>query len=125
TKLQWMLENIGEARALAEKGLLAFGTVDSWLIWQLTGGKLHATDVTNASRTMLFNVHTQQWDDVLLEALDIPVSILPTVLPSSHLFAHIDKDVLGAALPLCGVAGDQQSALFGQACLRPGMAKNT
>lgn len=125
TKLQWMLENVEGARRLANKGELAFGTVDTWLMWQLTGGRLHATDATNAARTMLFNVKTGQWDDTLLRALDIPASILPTVYPSSHEYGLTEKDLLGASLPLCGVAGDQQSALFGQACNRPGMAKNT
>lgn len=125
TKLAWMLDHLPGARALAEQGLLAFGTVDTWLIWQLTRGQRHLTDVTNASRTLLFNLHTRQWDDVMLKALNIPPSVLPAVCPSSHDFGMTDPDWLGAALPIAGVAGDQQSALVGQACLRPGMAKNT
>jgi glycerol kinase len=123
TKLRWMLDNVPGARAQAERGELAFGTVDSWLIWQLTGGRVHVTDVSNASRTMLFNVHANQWDADLLALLDIPASLMPTVQPSSSHFA--DTDLLGASLPIGGVAGDQQSALFGQACFDAGMAKNT
>lgn len=125
TKLAWMLEHHSDARRLAELGQLAFGTVDSWLIWQLTRGQHHVTDVTNASRTLLFNLHSQQWDDTMLDALRIPRSVLPTVLPSSHDFGMTHPDWLGISLPIAGVAGDQQSALLGQACLRPGMAKNT
>jgi len=125
TKLAWMLEHYPGARALAEQGLLAFGTVDSWLIWQLTQGQRHLSDVTNAARTLLFNLHTQQWDDAMLDALQIPRSVLPTVLPSSHDFGMTHPDWLGTPLPIAGVAGDQQSALLAQACLRPGMAKNT
>jgi len=126
TKLQWMLDNVPDARRLAENGDLAFGTVDSWLIWQLTGGAVHATDITNASRTMLFNVHDNRWDEDLLRALDIPAGLrLPRVLPSSAMFGATRADLLGAPLPVCGVAGDQQSALFGQACFDEGMAKNT
>ena len=125
TKLRWLLDNVPGARAQATRGELAFGTVDSWLIWQLTGGKVHATDVSNASRTMLFNVHTHQWDAELLAALDIPASLMPEVRPSSAHFADTDAALLGQALPIGGVAGDQQSALFGQACFTAGMAKNT
>jgi len=125
TKLAWMLDNHPGARSLAEQGLLAFGTVDCWLIWQLTRGQRHVTDTTNASRTLLFNLHTQQWDDTMLDALRIPRSVLPTVLPSSHEFGMTHPDWLGVPLPIAGVAGDQQSALVGQACLQPGMAKNT
>jgi glycerol kinase len=125
TKLRWLLDKVPGARAQAERGELAFGTVDSWLIWQLTGGRVHVTDVSNASRTMLFNVHTNQWDSDLLDLLDIPASLLPTVQASSSHFANIDADLLGASLPVGGVAGDQQSALFGQACFDAGMAKNT
>ena len=125
TKLRWLLDNVPGARAAAERGELAFGTVDSWLMWQLTGGKVHATDVSNASRTMLFNVHVNQWDAELLKALAIPASLMPEVKPSSAHFADIDAALLGRSLPIGGVAGDQQSALFGQACFEAGMAKNT
>ena len=125
TKLQWLLDNVPGARAQAERGELAFGTVDSWLIWQLTGGRRHVTDVSNASRTMLFNVRSNQWDDELLALLNIPRSLLPEVLPSSGDFGASDAGLLGAAIPIGGVAGDQQSALFGQACFKAGMAKNT
>jgi glycerol kinase len=125
TKLRWLLDNVPGARAAAERGELAFGTVDSWLMWQLTGGKVHVTDVSNASRTMLFNVHDNRWDADLLRALDIPASLMPTVQPSSSHFADIDAGLLGKSLPIGGVAGDQQSALFGQACFDAGMAKNT
>ncbi|WP_372658838.1 glycerol kinase GlpK [Hydrogenophaga sp.] len=125
TKLQWLLDQVPGARALAEAGELAFGTVDSWLIWQLTGGREHVTDVSNAARTMLFNIHTQQWDEELLKAMHIPPSLMPRVLPSSANFGQIDAALLGAPLVIGGVAGDQQSALFGQACFQAGMAKNT
>ncbi len=125
TKLQWLLDNVPGARAAAERGELAFGTVDSWLIWQLTGGQRHVTDVSNASRTMLLNVHTNQWDDELLALLRIPRALLPEVLPSSGDFGRTDAGVLGACVAIGGVAGDQQSALFGQACFKAGMAKNT
>jgi glycerol kinase len=125
TKLRWLLDNVPGARAAADRGELAFGTVDSWLMWQLTGGKAHVTDVSNASRTMLFNVHQNRWDADLLSALDIPASLMPTVQPSSSHFADIDAGLLGRSLPIGGVAGDQQSALFGQACFDAGMAKNT
>lgn len=125
TKLQWLLDHVPGARAAAERGELAFGTVDSWLIWQLTGGKRHVTDVSNASRTMLFNVHANQWDDELLALLRIPRALMPEVLPSSGDFGRTDAEVLGASIAIGGVAGDQQSALFGQACFSAGMAKNT
>ncbi|SEL69845.1 glycerol kinase [Variovorax sp. YR750] len=125
TKLRWLLDNVPGAREQAARGELAFGTVDSWLMWQLTGGKVHVTDVSNASRTMLFNVHTNEWDADLLKALDIPASLMPKVQPSSSHFADTDAALLGHALPIGGVAGDQQSALFGQACFEAGMAKNT
>ncbi|HYP85084.1 glycerol kinase GlpK [Variovorax sp.] len=125
TKLRWLLDNVPGVRAQAEAGELAFGTIDSWLIWQFTGGKVHVTDVTNASRTMLFNVHDNRWDDALLEALRIPAALMPEVRPSSGHFADTDAGLLGAALPIGGVAGDQQSAMVGQACLKAGMAKNT
>ena len=125
TKLKWILDNVAGARAAAQRGELAFGTVDTWLMWQLTGGKVHATDVSNASRTLLLNVHTNQWDHELLALLDIPREVLPTVHPSSHIYGHTQAEYLGVSLPIGGVAGDQQSALFGQACFKPGLAKNT
>jgi glycerol kinase len=125
TKLQWLLDEVPGARALAERGELAFGTVDSWLLWQLTGGAVHATDVSNASRTMLFNVHSNGWDAELLQALDIPPALMPTVRPSVAQFGEVLPQWLGHALPIGGVAGDQQSALFGQACFTASMAKNT
>ena len=125
TKLQWMLDQVPGARAQAERGELAFGTVDSWLIWQLTGGARHVTDISNASRTMLFNVHSQRWDDELLALLNIQPSLMPEALPSSAHFGDIQAEWLGAPLAIGGVAGDQQSALFGQACFSAGMAKNT
>ncbi|SFU79420.1 glycerol kinase [Polaromonas sp. YR568] len=125
TKLKWLLDNVPGARAQAERGELAFGTIDSWLMWQLTGGALHATDVSNASRTMLFNVHTNQWDGELLELLGIPASLMPKVLPSSAHYGDVQPELLGHAIAIGGVAGDQQSALFGQACFKAGMAKNT
>ncbi|HEY8908420.1 MAG TPA: glycerol kinase GlpK [Rhodoferax sp.] len=125
TKLKWLLDNVPGARQQADSGELAFGTIDSWLIWQLTHGAVHATDVSNASRTMLFNVHSNQWDNELLTALDIPASLMPVVKPSSAVFGDVHPDLLGAAIPIGGVAGDQQSALFGQACFTPGMVKNT
>jgi glycerol kinase len=125
TKLKWLLDNVPGARAQAEAGELAFGTVDSWLMWQLTHGRVHATDVSNASRTMLFNVRNNQWDAELLKALTIPASLLPQVRPSSGHFGEVSADLLGHAIPIGGVAGDQQSALFGQGCFTEGMAKNT
>ncbi|SDO88075.1 glycerol kinase [Rhodoferax sp. OV413] len=125
TKLKWLLDNVPNARAQAERGELAFGTIDSWLMWQLTEGRVHATDVSNASRTMLFNVHSNQWDAELLAMLDIPPSLMPAVKPSSAIYGDISPALLGHAIPIGGVAGDQQSALFGQACFKAGMAKNT
>ncbi len=125
TKLQWILDNVPGARAQAEAGELAFGTVDSWLLWQLTKGQVHATDVSNASRTMLFNIRSNQWDSELLKWLDIPASVLPQVQPSSFEFGCVSADLLGAGIRIGGIAGDQQSALFGQACFSAGMAKNT
>ncbi|MBV8247771.1 MAG: glycerol kinase GlpK [Comamonas sp.] len=125
SKLQWLLDQVPGARAAAEAGELAFGTVDSWLIWQLTGGKRHVTDVSNASRTMLFNVHSNQWDQELLAALNIPSSLLPEVLPSAADFGKTTAELLGGEIAIGGVAGDQQAALFGQACFTAGMAKNT
>jgi glycerol kinase len=123
TKLKWILDNVDGARARAERGELAFGTIDSWLIWHLTGGRVHATDVSNASRTLLLDVHTNTWSDELLQILDVPRALLPAVHPSSHEFGS--TSLFGAPIRICGVAGDQQSALFGQACFRPGLAKNT
>ena len=125
SKLKWLLDNVPGARQQAERGELAFGTIDSWLLWQLTGGAVHATDVSNASRTMLFNVHSNTWDAELMALLDIPPSLMPDVLPSSARFGQTAPELLGAAVPIGGIAGDQQSALFGQACFTAGMAKNT
>jgi len=125
TKIRWLLGHIPDARARAERGELAFGTVDSFLIWRLTNGARHVTDVTNASRTMLLNIHTGQWDDDLLHALDVPRALLPEVLPSSGRFGETSAALLGGAIPITGVAGDQHAATFGQACFTPGMAKNT
>ena len=125
TKLAWILENVEAAAALAARDALAFGTVDSFLIWRLTGGEVHATDATNASRTMLFNIYEQQWDKDLLELLAIPHSCLPEVKDSAADYGTTDAAVVGAAIPIAGVAGDQQSALIGQACFRPGMIKST
>ena len=125
TKLQWILDHVPDARAQAAHGELAFGTVDSWLLWQLTGGRVHATDVSNAARTMLFNVHSNTWDAELLQALNIPHGLMPNVLPSAAYFGEIEPSLLGHSIPVGGMAGDQQSALFGQACFSAGMAKNT
>jgi glycerol kinase len=125
TKLAWILENVHGAREAAEEGRLAFGTVDSWLIWKLTGGGQHVTDVTNASRTLLYDIYKEAWDEELLATLRIPRALLPEVRPSCAVYAETIPHLLGKPLPLAGVAGDQQAALFGQACLRPGMAKST
>ena len=125
TKLRWILENVPGLRERAERGELAFGTVDAWLVWNLTGGRLHVTDVSNASRTMLWNIHEGCWDEELLQWLQIPAALLPQVHPSSHLYGEIDAGHLGAPVMLGGIAGDQQAALFGQACFAPGIAKNT
>jgi glycerol kinase len=125
TKIKWLLDHVPQAREQAQRGELAFGTIDCWLLWQLTEGSLHATDVTNASRTMLFNVHENRWDGELLALLDIPAALMPNVLPSSAHFADTAASLLGAPVMIGGVAGDQQSALFGQACFTEGMAKNT
>jgi len=125
TKINWILENVKGARARAEKGELAFGTIDSFLIWRLTGGKSHATDATNASRTLMFNIHEQCWDSELLELLSIPDSLLPEVLDCAADFGTTSKDLLDAEIPIAGVAGDQQAALIGQACFEPGMIKST
>ncbi len=123
TKIAWLLDHVKGARKKAEKGELAFGTVDSWLAWQMTEGKRHITDITNASRTLLCNIHTREWDDVLLKGLNIPAEILPEIVSSSGIHAY--TRMLGPSIPLAGMAGDQHAALFGQACLQPGMAKNT
>ena len=123
TKLKWILDNVDGVRAAARRGELAFGTVDSWLMWHLTGGRVHATDVSNASRTLMLDVHTNTWSDELLAILDVPRAMLPDVHPSSHEFGA--TSAFGGNIPIGGVAGDQQSALFGQACFRPGLAKNT
>ncbi len=125
TKIKWILDNVEGARDKAGKGLLAFGTVDSWLLWNLTGGKIHVTDITNASRTMLFNIHTQQWDDELLSLFDIPSKILPAVKSSSEVYGETSGQILAAKIPVAGIAGDQQAALFGQMCTQKGMVKNT
>lgn len=123
TKIKWILDNVEGARAKAEKGELLFGTIDTWLIWNLTNGKVHATDVTNASRTMIFNIRDLKWDEKMLNELGIPASMLPMVKSSAHHFG--DAEINGFSIPINGVAGDQQAALFGQACFEPGMAKNT
>ena len=125
TKLKWLLDNIPNARARAERGELLFGTVDTFLIWRLSGGRAHVTDYSNASRTLLFNIHTLDWDDDLLRELGVPRAMLPRVLPSSAVYAQADPRHFGAAIPIAGDAGDQQAATFGQACFAPGMAKNT
>lgn len=125
TKLAWILKSIPGALERAQKGELAFGTVDTWLLWQLTEGKCHATDVTNASRTLLFNIHTRKWDDELLSLFNIPQAILPEVHPSSHRFALSANPILSASIPIAGIAGDQQAALVGQACFQTGMVKST
>jgi glycerol kinase len=125
TKVNWILENVSGARARAEKGELAFGTIDSFLIWRLTGGKVHATDATNASRTLMFDIHQQSWDNELLEMLSVPASLLPEVLDCADDYGTTSKTLLGAEIPITGVAGDQQAALIGQACFEPGMIKST
>src|SRR5258706_12145104 len=125
TKLAWLLEHGAGFKARAERGELAFGTIDSWLAWQLSGGALHVTDASNASRTMLYDIHHGEWDEELLRIFRVPRSMLPEVLPSSHVYGTTAKNLLGAELPIAGIAGDQQAALFGQACHEAGMAKNT
>src|SRR6185369_7255128 len=125
TKLEWLLEHGAGLRERARRGELAFGTVDSWLAWQLSGGAVHVTDPGNASRTLLFNIHTLDWDDELLSIFDIPREVLPRVVASSDVVAETHVEGLPNGLPLAGIAGDQQAALFGQACYEPGMAKNT
>ena len=123
TKIRWLLDHVSGAHIAAAQGQLAFGTVDSWLLWKLTGGQVHATDVSNASRTMLFDVRHNRWDHGLLKALHVPDSVLPQVFPSSHVYG--ETTLLGSPIPIAGIAGDQQAALFGQACFKPGLAKNT
>jgi glycerol kinase len=125
TKVAWLLDNVPGARARAEAGELAFGTVDSFLLWRLSGGRLHVTDPSNASRTMLFNIHTQDWDDDILAQLRVPRSLMPTVRPSSAVYGETDPELFGGPVPLAGDAGDQQAATFGQTCFEPRMAKNT
>jgi glycerol kinase len=125
TKIKYLLDHNEELRLRGEKGEVLFGTVDSFLIWRLTGGKRHVTDVSNASRTLIYNIHKREWDDELLGILDIPRRMLPEVLPSSHVYGETDEKWFGAKIPIAGDAGDQQAATFGQACFQPGMAKNT
>jgi glycerol kinase len=126
TKVKWLLDNSEGLRERARLGRVAFGTIDSWLVWKLTGGRVHVTDYSNASRTLLFNIHTLDWDDELLDALDVPREMLPEVMPSAHVYGHTEPATFfGAKVPVAGVAGDQQAALFGQACYGEGLAKNT
>lgn len=125
TKLRWLLDNVIGARERAEEGKLLFGTVDSWIIWKLTGGKVHVTDYSNASRTMLFNIHTLKWDEEILRVLKIPQQILPEVKPSSHVYGYTDSKLFGREVPIAGAGGDQQCALFGQTCFERGEVKNT
>jgi glycerol kinase len=125
TKLAWILDNVDGVRKRAENGELCFGTIDTWLVWKLTEGRVHISDPSNASRTLLFNIHTNEWDSELLKHLNIPKAILPKVTTSSEVYGHTAKSLLGGEIPIAGIAGDQQAATFGQACLRKGMAKNT
>ena len=125
TKIKWILDNVAGARQLADEGKLLFGTVETWIIWKMTKGKVHVTDYSNASRTMLFNINTLEWDKEILEELDIPESMLPTAVPSSHIYGYADPSFLGGEIPIAGAAGDQQAALFGQTCFHEGEAKNT
>ena len=125
TKIKWILDNVEGARQKAKEGKLLFGTVDTWLIWKLTNGKVHVTDYSNASRTMLFNIHTLEWDDEILDLLDIPKSMLPQVKESSCIYGEVDSSFFGQSIPIAGVAGDQQAALFGQTCFEMGEAKST
>jgi len=125
SKIKWLLDNVPGARERAERGELLFGTIDTWLIWKLTGGRVHVTDYTNASRTMLFNIHELCWDKALLELLDIPESLLPEVKPSSHVYGTTEFELYGGEIPIAGAGGDQQCALFGQCCFEPGTMKNT
>ena len=125
TKVKWILDNVEGAREKAEKGDLLFGTIDCWLVWKLTGGKVHITDYSNASRTLMFNIKELKWDDQLLEYLTVPKSMLPEVRPSSDIYGWTEPSILGGMVNIAGIAGDQQAALFGQTCFEPGMAKNT
>ena len=125
TKLKWILDNVEGARVKAEKGELVFGTIDSWLVWKLTKGKKHLTDVTNASRTLLYNIHSMEWDSEILNLLDIPLKMLPEVRSSSEIYGETSKSLFSHKIPISGIAGDQQAALFGQMCIKPGMLKNT
>lgn len=125
TKIKWILDNVDGAREKAAKGELLFGTIDTWLMWKLSGGEIHATDYTNASRTMIYNIHTLEWDEELISLLDVPKNILPKVCLSSYIFGYTDEKEFGAKIPISGVAGDQQSALFGHLCIEKGMVKNT
>ena len=125
TKVKWILDHVSGAREKAEKGQLAFGTIDSWIIWKLTGGHLHISDVTNASRTLLYDIHKLWWSTSITEHLDVPMSMLPQVVPSSKVFGETDSSLFGQPIPISGIAGDQQAALFGQLCTEPGMLKNT
>lgn len=125
TKIKWILDNVEGARDEAEKGNLIFGTIDTWLIWKLTGGAVHVTDYTNASRTLLYNIHELKWDDEILSTLNIPKSMLADVKPSSHVYGYTDNSIFGFQIPIAGAAGDQQAALFGQTCYQEGTAKNT
>ncbi|MDA3937952.1 MAG: glycerol kinase GlpK [Spirochaetia bacterium] len=125
SKIKWILDNVDGARERAEKGELLFGTVDSWMVWKLTSGKVHVTDYTNASRTMLFNINTLEWDNELLKEFEIPADILPDVKPSSYVYGNTNQELIGASIPIAGIAGDQQAALFGQMCTNEGSFKNT
>jgi glycerol kinase len=125
TKVAWVLQNVPDARSLARAGHLAFGTIDTWLLWKLTGGRVHATDVSNASRTLMCDIHSLSWDPELLRALRVPSQILPEIRSSSEVYGETDRELLGAPIPVSGIAGDQQAALFGQQCVQPGMVKNT
>ena len=125
TKIRWLLDHVNGAHIAAAQGQLAFGTIDSWLLWKLTGGRVHATDVSNASRTMLFDIRHNVWDHELLKALHVPDSLLPQVFASSHVFGETDAELFGAPIPIAGIAGDQQAVLFGLACFKAGLAKNT
>ena len=125
TKLAWMLDNVKGARAAAEAGRLAFGTIDSWLVWNLSGGAAHVTDASNASRTLMFDIHRGDWDDELLDLLRVPRAVLPRVVASTGPIAETARGIFGSAIPIAGIAGDQQAALFGQRCCAPGLAKNT
>lgn len=123
TKIKWILDNVQDAREKAKQGKLCFGTIDTWLLWKLTHGKIHATDVSNASRTMLCNIHTLHWDGELQDIFDIPGNMLPQIRSSSEIYGYTDQIFTSARIPIAGIAGDQQAALFGQMCIEPGMVK--